>query len=103
MIFQVGQILGERKTGKRGLEFLVRWKGFGKSEDSWEKSTALKDAKVAIQEFRQATVSIGLVRPNKKLSVFGETGPKILGRVGTFFFRKNNLMHFERHFAFQNA
>ena len=103
MIFQVGQILGERKTGKRGLEFLVRWKGFGKSEDSWEKSTALKDAKVAIQEFRQATVSIGLVRPNKILSVIGDTGLKILGKVGTFFFWKNNFMHFERHFAFQNV
>ena len=82
-VFQVGQILGERKTGKRGLEFLVRWKGFGKSEDSWEKSTALKDAKVAIQEFRQATVSIGSVRLNKKRSVFGVTGLKILGtRLG---------------------
>ena len=40
------------------------------------------------------------------------TGLKILGRVGThiFFFliiffsgKKYNFMHFERHFAFQNA
>ena len=40
--------------------------------------------------------------PNKKISVFGVKGLKILGRVGThiFFFLD---MHFERHFAFQNA
>ena len=35
------------------------------------------------------------------------TGLKNLGRVGThffmFFFLENNFMHFERHFAFQNA
>ena len=49
--------------------------------------------------------------PNKKISVFRVTGPKILGRVGAhiffnyggfFFLEKNNFMHFERHFAFQN-
>ena len=57
-IFQVGEILGERKTGKRGLEFLVRWKGFGKAEDSWEKATQLKDAKLAIDDFRQKAVNI---------------------------------------------
>ena len=48
--------------------------------------------------------------PNKKISVFRVTGLKILGRVGThilliFFIsgKKYNFMHFERHFAFQNA
>ena len=50
------------------------------------------------------------VRPNKKISVFRVMGLKILGRVGTHFKKKNNnsgkknnLMHFERHFSFQNA
>ena len=49
------------------------------------------------------------MRPNKKISVFRVTGLKTLGRVGTYifilFFRKKiyNFMHFERHFAFQNA
>ena len=48
--------------------------------------------------------------PNKKISVFRVTGLKIIGRVGThiFFFnlkpeKKIFFMHFERHFAFQNA
>ena len=49
--------------------------------------------------------------PNKNISVFQVMGMKILGRVGThkffliiFFLEKNyDFMHFERHFAFQNA
>ena len=47
-----------------------------------------------------------VVRPNKKISVFRVTGLKTLGRVGIhiyFFWKINNFMHFERHFAFQNA
>ena len=46
----------------------------------------------------------------RKTSVFPETGLKSLGRVGTHIFFKYffsgklyNFMHFERHFAFQNA
>ena len=59
-------------------------------------------------------------KAKKKISVFRVTGLKILGRVGihkffnNFFFSgknillcilkgKYNFMHFERHFAFQNA
>ena len=50
-----------------------------------------------------------LFRPNKKISVFRVTGLKILGRVDThkillifFLEKKYNLMHFEKHIAFQN-
>ena len=50
------------------------------------------------------------IRPDKNISVFPATGLKILGRVGTHIFliifflgKKNNFMHFERHFTFQNA
>ena len=51
------------------------------------------------------------LRPNKKIRVFRATGLKISGRVGAhipffnYFFsgKKYNFMHFERHFAFQNA
>ena len=46
---------------------------------------------------------------NKKISVFRVTGLNILGRVGTHIFlvfvflEKHYFMHFERHFASQNA
>ena len=50
------------------------------------------------------------LRPNKKISVFRVKGLKILGRVCTHFFfnhffsgKKYIFLHFERHFAFQNA
>ena len=51
-----------------------------------------------------------ILRPNKK-NVFQLTGLKILGRVGMHIFYFNyfysgkiyNFMHFEKHFAFQNA
>ena len=53
----------------------------------------------------------GLLRPNTKINVFRVTGLKILGRVGIHIFfsnyllswKKYNFIHFERHFAFQNA
>ena len=47
-----------------------------------------------------------LIRPNKKISVFWVTGLKILHILFLlllFFGKKNNFMHFERHFAFQNV
>ena len=46
-------------------------------------------------------------RVNTEISVFRVTRLKILGRVSTNIFifsgKKYNFMHFERHFAFQNA
>ena len=50
------------------------------------------------------------LRSNKKISVFRETGLKIIGNVATHFFnyfyfsgKKYNFMHFGRHIAFQSA
>ena len=46
------------------------------------------------------------LRSNKKnMCVFRATDLKIVGRVDThiFFWKKCSFLHFERHFAFQNA
>ena len=46
------------------------------------------------------------IRPNKKIiSVLRVMGLKFLDRLGKHFFSGNeyDFMHFERHFAFQNA
>ncbi|XWS49335.1 hypothetical protein CRYUN_Cryun13aG0154800 [Craigia yunnanensis] len=40
-----------RKTGKRGLNFKVRWKGFSASEDTWEPIEGLSNCQECIQEF----------------------------------------------------
>ncbi len=50
-------ILETRKRG-RALEYLVRWKGFGETEDSWEPARGLKGAKKAIDAFKAGAVSI---------------------------------------------
>ena len=57
---KVEEIIGERKSG-RTLEYLVRWKGFGATEDSWEPVKNLKNAKDAIKSFHDKTVSNSLL------------------------------------------
>ena len=43
-------------------------------------------------------------RPNKKVTVFRVTGLKNLGtHFFPFFLKNDNLMHFERQYALQNA
>ena len=61
----------------------------------------------------EPTHEILVLRPNKKISVFQVKGLKVLDRVlsrHTYFFlivffsgKEFDSMHFERHFAFQNA
>ena len=68
-----------------------------------------------IYKNKSSLLLISQFRPNitKNKCVSGKAGLKILSRVGLahmfffvyffFFWKKNNFMHFERHFAFQNA
>lgn len=39
------------RTGKRGLKFMVHWKGYGPSEDTWEPIEGLSNCQEAIQDF----------------------------------------------------
>ncbi|XP_045192156.2 chromodomain Y-like protein isoform X2 [Mercenaria mercenaria] len=54
---EVGEILGERKSSRRGLEYLVRWKDFGASNDTWEPLKNLSNAARAIADFHAKTMS----------------------------------------------
>ena len=59
-------------------------------------------------EWTDAAKTISLrLQQGIKISVFRVMDLKILGRVGTYIFffsgKKYDFMHFERHFAFQNA
>ncbi|XP_038877156.1 DNA (cytosine-5)-methyltransferase CMT2-like [Benincasa hispida] len=39
------------RTGKRGLKFMVHWKGYGRSEDTWEPIEGLSNCQEAIRDF----------------------------------------------------
>ena len=48
--YDVEKILQHRKRGN-STQYLVRWKGFTASDDTWEPASNLKNAKKAIQEY----------------------------------------------------
>jgi hypothetical protein len=50
--YEVQEILDQRKRG-RVTEYLVRWRGFGEEEDSWEPERNLKDARKIIEEYKK--------------------------------------------------
>ncbi|XP_060590216.1 chromodomain Y-like protein [Ruditapes philippinarum] len=62
--YEVDEILRERKS-RKGLEYLVRWKNFGSSEDSWEPVKNLSGANQAIANF-YAKITSQKKTPKKK-------------------------------------
>ena len=49
--FEIEEVLDAKRVGRR-LWYLVRWKGYNASEDSWEPIGNLGNAKEAIEDFR---------------------------------------------------
>lgn len=48
--YEVDKIIGVKKVGRQKL-FLVSWKGYGASENTWEKEEDLKKCKESINAF----------------------------------------------------
>ena len=51
--YSVEAIIGHRRT-KRGLEWLVRWDGYGPQFDTWERTSYLKNAPIVLNEYKRA-------------------------------------------------
>nr|GLL44511.1 DNA (cytosine-5)-methyltransferase CMT2 isoform X1 [Ipomoea trifida] len=68
-------------TGKPGIHFQVRWKGYGPSEDTWEPIDGLKDGKESIHDFvRRGKISKLLPLPGDVDVICG--GPPCQGISG---------------------
>lgn len=50
--YEVERIVGERRRGRR-VEYLVKWKGFGEFENSWEPSYNLENASERVKDWQE--------------------------------------------------
>jgi transposase InsO family protein len=51
--YEVDFIVRHKRNNKGQLLFLIRWKGYGPHEDSWEPATNLKSAKETLDEYKR--------------------------------------------------
>ncbi len=52
--YEVDRVLASRQGRRRQVEYLVRWKGFGAHEDTWEPAEHLTNASAAVQAFLES-------------------------------------------------
>ncbi|VFQ77723.1 unnamed protein product, partial [Cuscuta campestris] len=55
-VYEVEQVLevcfgDPKKTGKSGLHFKIRWKGYGEADDTWEPIEGLSGCEQKMKEF----------------------------------------------------
>ncbi|XP_061078069.1 chromodomain Y-like protein 2 [Conger conger] len=55
-LYEVEKIVDKRKTRKGKWEYLIRWKGYGRSEDTWEPEHHLLHCEEFIQQFQAQRV-----------------------------------------------
>ena len=51
--FEVEQILGQRLRGNKIVEFLVKWKGYGIEEATWEPEANLENSQKILAAFKK--------------------------------------------------
>lgn len=86
--FEVEKIIHHRKQSNGTIEYLVRWKGYGADDDTWEKESNLTSSALIIAEYKDtipdtdeeesagATNGKGRGRPAKKAEKRGRTKGK---------------------------
>jgi len=48
--YEVEEVVSSQRRG-RGIQYLVKWKGYGNEENTWEARSNMEKAKDAIQDF----------------------------------------------------
>ena len=51
--YEVEGVLDSRVSGRQGLQYLVRWKGYGNEENSWEPARNLSNAPDLVQKYHR--------------------------------------------------
>ena len=51
--YEVDHIVRHKRNNKGQLSYLIRWKGYGPEEDSWENKTNLRHAKETLDEYKR--------------------------------------------------
>ena len=51
--YEVERILDSRMSGRQGLQYLVKWKGYGNEENSWEPERNLANAQDLLQHYHR--------------------------------------------------
>ena len=51
--YTVEAIIGHHKK-KRGMEWLIRWEGYGPQFDTWEPTSCLRNAPIVLNEYKRA-------------------------------------------------
>ena len=75
--YEVETIIGTRKHRNR-REYLIKWKGYGSHENSWEPATHLTNAKDLISEFNnQQTISSSILTITTQLDKSPDKEPTI--------------------------
>ena len=59
--FEVERLVGRRQVRGQGVQYLVRWKGYGAHEDTWEPLTNLANAGRLVKEFEKKTRKTSVV------------------------------------------
>lgn len=52
--YEVDRIITHRPTQRRGIEYLIRWKGYGPEEDVWRNTQELGDAPDLLKDYERA-------------------------------------------------
>ncbi|KAG5848860.1 hypothetical protein ANANG_G00103920 [Anguilla anguilla] len=78
-LYEVDRIVDKRKNKKGKWEYLIRWKGYGSNEDTWEPEHHLQHCEEFIHQFNALHIHKDR-RPKQQGKHSG--GPRFLSRTG---------------------